>query len=85
MKPLEWNFNMDEAPRGEWKTKRVKLKSGKFKQVPVYVGKLIIVAGKTLGHVTTSRWLEEDQRWEMFTKNEQPLAWMSWPTHPEVA
>lgn len=41
----------------------------------------LIVAAKD-GTVTISQWLAKSSRWEMLAKDEQPIAWMPWPTHP---
>lgn len=43
----------------------------------------IILATKC-GKVTTSRWIEKEQRWSMLAAGEKPVAWMAWPTHPNI-
>jgi hypothetical protein len=80
---MSWNFNIDEAPRGEWRT--VKRVIGKNTvDVEYYDAPLIIAAGNG-GVVTTSRWLPKEGRWNMFTREVPPLAWQPWPSHPEAA
>lgn len=77
---MEWNFNMDEAPRGELKviTRRIGKNEVAFQQ---YVGEQIIAAGSE-GVVTLSRWLADEGRWNMFTKDVPPIAWQPRPAHP---
>jgi hypothetical protein len=80
--PTAWNFNMDQAPRGE--EREVSRTVGKHRIVSVkleHVPAPIIAAG-ACGVVTVSRWLPEEERWNMFTKASPPVAWMPWPTHP---
>lgn len=46
--------------------------------------KSVILAGKS-PHVTRSRWLEKEGRWEAFSlRDAPPVAWMLWPDHPEA-
>jgi hypothetical protein len=78
---MDWNFNMDEAPRG--RTVSVTRQIGKN----VVVGEefffdYIIAAGNDRV-VALSRWLPKEGRWSMFTKDTPPVAWMPWPQHPE--
>ena len=79
---MEWNFNMDEAPRGCFKD--VTRTVGKNEVTSsVHFPEPIIAAGNG-GIVTLSRWIEKEQRWNMFTKDAPPIAWMPWPKHPEA-
>ena len=80
---MTWNFNMDEAPRGSYRDV-VKTVGKNTKMTVVHVPDLIIAAGNG-GVVTLSRWLPDQSRWNMFTKDAPPFAWMPWPTHPEAA
>lgn len=75
-----WNFNMDEAPKGEYETVTRELK-GKDVSYKRYVPVYIFAAGNNLV-VTPSRWLPEEGRWSMFTKGVPPIAWHPWPEHP---
>ena len=80
---MQWNFNIDEAPRGEFR--EVTRNIGKNEvTMEEHIPVLIIAAGND-GVVTPSKWIEKDQRWNMFTKDVPPLAWMPWPTHPEAS
>lgn len=77
---MSWNFDMDSAPRGEVYTRVVSTKKG-HKELPGFRYEKVILAG-ACGTVTVSRWLPEEERWEMFSKKENPIAWMAWPTSP---
>lgn len=76
----EWNFDMEQAPRGHFQdvTRNIK---GKAITSVVHVPEVIIAAGND-GVVTLSKWIEKDQRWNMFTADVPPLAWKPWPAHP---
>lgn len=78
-----WNFNISEAPKGrtDWITTGKTNKDGSPVLKRVHVAPRIIAAGDG-GVVTLSRWLPVEERWEMFTKDCPPLAWMPWPEHP---
>ena len=79
---MSWNFDMDEAPRGE--TRIVKRVIGKNEvEVAEHVPALIIAAGNDLV-VTVSKWLPDQGRWNMFSKNTPPRAWQPWPKHFEA-
>jgi hypothetical protein len=77
---MHWNFNMDEAPKGEMKL----VKFGKNER-EIHVPKKIIA---TDGHiVTVSNWLPPQDyrpvgRWNMFNADSPPIAWMPWPEAP---
>lgn len=80
--PTAWNFNMDQAPRGE--VREVTRVVGKHKTISVtleHIPVQIIAAG-SCGVVTLSRWLPVEERWNMFTKASPPVAWQPWPKHP---
>lgn len=78
----EWNFDMAVAPRGEAQTRTIHTAKGD-RQITEHAHVRLIVAGSK-GTVTLSRWLHEEGRWEMFTKDVPPIAWMPWPEAPEV-
>lgn len=67
----QWNTEMATAPTGSYRT----VASGKDGTRQVHDGVEIIVAGRC-GTVTVSRWLPEDGRWNMFTAEVPPIAWM---------
>lgn len=79
---MHWNFDISQAPKGGM-SKRTVVRDGKSVVVKEYHGPILIAASKC-GKVTVSRWLHEAERWEMFEKGEQPIAWMPWPTHPSA-
>lgn len=70
--PTPWNFNMDEAPKGKWHD--VEDNKGKTKRVFIAV-KLFAARG---GCLTYTRWIPDEERWEFFTKDHPPEAWMPW-------
>lgn len=79
-----WNYNMDEAPRGHTEKRERKNNKGEDVIVDVFVPDLIIACSKDGETVTISRWLPEEKRWNMFATNEDPLAWQPWPDHPNA-
>jgi len=77
-----WNFDMDAAPRGT--TRMVTRIIGKTEvERQDHVSALIIAAGNDQV-VTVSKWLPEQGRWNMFSKDTPPLAWQPWPAHFDV-
>lgn len=42
-----------------------------------------IIAASECGIVTKSYWIEKEQRWNMFTRANRPVAWQIWPDHPK--
>ena len=70
---------MDAAPRGT--TRMVTRIIGKTEvERQEHVPALIIAAGNDQV-VTVSKWLPEQGRWNMFSKDTPPLAWQPWPAH----
>ena len=76
-----WNFDISQAPKGTFMDVSRTVGKNVVMSV-VHVPEIIIAAGNG-GVVTISRWIDKDQRWNMFTKDVPPLAWMPWPIHPE--
>ncbi|KFB10364.1 hypothetical protein [Nitratireductor basaltis] len=79
---MSWNFDLSAAPKGKPIQREVKRK-GEVVLVDDFQHQKIIAAGRC-GVVTVSRWLPEEGRWEMFTKEHPPIAWQPWPEHPEA-
>lgn len=77
---MEWNFDISAAPKGHFEVVVKQVGKNTVMSV-VHVPALIIAAGNG-GVVTTSKWLDKEQRWNMFTKDVPPMAWMPWPSHP---
>ena len=71
-----WNFDMSEAPRGHHEDRAVAKGTRK-----VFIPARIIAAASD-GTVTLSNWIPDQQRWNMFTEDAPPIAWMPWPEHP---
>lgn len=81
---MAWNFDISEAPKGEWVDSHKTVGKTVVMQC-THVPEYIIAAGNS-GVVTLSKWLPNEDRWNMFSKNTPPIAWMPWPKHPnEVA
>lgn len=77
---MTWRTDLDAAPRGEYVTTTQKAKDG-TREVKHFEPDPVILASKC-GKVIKSRWMPEPGRWEFFNKDEQPVAWQPWPTHP---
>ena len=68
----DWNFDMSKAPRGKYDI--VALSNGKGTR-KVFRPVEIIVAG-ACGTVTVARWVDDERRFDMFTAEVPPIAWM---------
>lgn len=79
----DWNFNMDDAPRGRTETRTRKGKDGSQTEYEHFVPVKILAAGSG-DVVTISRWLPDEQRWNMFSKDVPPIAWQPFPDHPHA-
>ena len=80
---MQWNFNMDEAPRGHFRTVKRTI-DGIERNWEEHVPEKIIAAIGDGQSVTTSYWIPKEERWCMFSKKVGPIAWMPWPKHPEA-
>jgi hypothetical protein len=80
---MTWNFNISEAPRGRSVTQLRTIK-GKEVSVAVFERDPVFLATKC-GKVTTSYFIPKENRWCMLAAGEEPVAWMAWPTYPQVA
>lgn len=76
----EWNFNIDEAPKGSYEEYTVKTKTGEMR-LQRYLAPRIIAAGSG-DTVTVSTWIPGSGRWDFFSKDCPPVAWMPFPEHP---
>lgn len=74
----EWRFDIENAPRG-CMVDRLGPKGSTRK---VHVPDLVIIAAPDGETVTVSRWIPDEKRWNMIGKNETPVAWMAFPSHP---
>jgi len=44
-----------------------------------------IITASKCGKVIVSKWLEKEQRWNMYTKDSPPIAWWGiYPSHPTM-
>ena len=73
-----WSFDIENAPKG----RMVEVSGAKGSVRRVHKPDLLIVAAPDGVTVTVSRWIPDESRWNMLGKNETPIAWMEWPTHP---
>lgn len=69
---MSWSFDVTKAPRGRFRV--VPLGTGKGTR-RVFEPADIIVAG-ACGTVTVAHWLDDEKRWNMFTAERPPIAWM---------
>jgi hypothetical protein len=79
---MGWNFDIASAPRGKTVSKTVNTNDG-VKTFEVFERQEVILASKC-GKVTLSYWIPDQERWCMFKKGEEPIAWTPWPAHPGV-
>lgn len=68
----DWNFDMSKAPRGKYRVVALANDKGTRK---VWESAEIIVAG-ACGTVTVAHWLDDLKRFNMFTAEVPPIAWM---------
>lgn len=80
---MAWNYDMSEAPKGQWVGTERKGKGGKVSNIDVYQH-VTIWACSGSEHVTTTRWLPKEERWEFFAVGQTPTAWQPYykPKHP---
>lgn len=78
-----WNFDISAAPKGTYRTITRTIRNKEVTSEE-HVPEPIIAAGND-GCVTVSRWLPKEGRWNMFTADVPPIAWMPWPKHPGSA
>lgn len=81
---MNWNFNINEAPKGWEEVKTIKRKD---KDIDVSVhNPEYIWAASSCGVVTKSYWIESEGRWCCFKKGENPIAWQIFevPFHPNL-
>lgn len=79
---MTWNFNMDEAPKGQFVDRTRTLKTGEVVQYQTFELTKILAAYAKSDLVTMSNWIPSAKRWNMFTEQNPPVAWMPWPAHP---
>lgn len=79
----DWNYDINQAPRGRIVDQTVTDKHGKTKTVGRFERDVIIAASKC-GKVTSSYFIPEQNRWCMFAEGELPIAWQPWPEHPHA-
>ena len=66
-----WNHDISKAPRGHYDV----VPSGGTSTRKVFRPERIITAGAD-GQVAVAYWMPDQQRWNMFARGEQPIAWM---------
>ena len=75
-----WDLDISKAPLGRTERVMKMLPKKQFIEVDMHIPEYILAAS-ACGVVTRSRWLPESGRWEMFTKEVPPVAWMMWPKY----
>ncbi len=87
---MQWNYNIAEAKKPIITTTLVKTKKGKVEKEirhPFYVMvKFVRKTGEV--EITKSHWMEDQDRWERFKKDDStpPLAFIPWEqltVHPD--
>ena len=69
---MTWNTNMAAAPRGKVRL----VATGKGKSTRKVPEPVTIIAASACGVVCLTRWLDDEKRWNMFTVEVPPIAWM---------
>jgi hypothetical protein len=77
-----WNFDVSQAPHGHTVDDFVQTAKG-VRKTTRFMPVKVILATKC-GKVTVSKYLPDEDRWEMLQKGEQPIAWQLWPLHPDL-
>ena len=80
---MEWNYNMKECPKSYFVEEEIINRLGVETKIKKVVEVPVILASADCLTVTTSRWLPKENRWNMFSKKQTPLAWMPFPSHPK--
>lgn len=75
---MEWNFNINEAPKGEIKNidRNIEDKNGDPTYKDVFFPEYIWAATKC-GQVTKTNWLPKEGRWNCLSRGEYPIAWQA--------
>lgn len=83
-----WNYNIDEAPKGEYVERVTTTKDGKQKTHREYESPFIWTASNC-GKVIKSRWFPPNRytktgRWDGYSEGKPPIAWMEYfiPDYP---
>lgn len=77
----KWNYNLEEAPKGKYEEVVSTRVDGKDHYKDVFVGEVVLTASKC-GKVIPTHYIAPEQRWNMYAKGEEPLAWQPMPEHP---
>ena len=80
----KWNYNLDEAPRGENVMRKQPGPKGQEVEREVFIPAKIIACAGDGKTVTVTNWLPKQERWNFFASGEAPLCWQPWPDHPEA-
>jgi hypothetical protein len=73
---LEWSYDMETAPKSKVRSKK------RGKQEYPEVDYIHILTASMCGRVLLSTWLPHEGRWERYTKDSPPVAWIDKPEHP---
>lgn len=77
----EWNFNMSTAPRGTPIQRIIQRPEGE-PAVVTTIKKEIIHAASSCGKVISTYYIDKEDRWCMFSKDDPPIAWCKYPDYP---
>ena len=78
---MDWNSNMDEAPRNGTKIIHI----GKQQTPHVIYTKNPLFGLSSIGEVVLTYWIPQQRRWSGFTEENPPVAWCAVPEHPLIA
>ena len=88
---MEWNFNIDEAPKGRTITEKEISNKGKvFERERFIPDRILICVDDGQEWVGYSHWIplhangKDGNRWEFIASDQKPLAWMYPPKHPKA-
>jgi len=81
---MEWNFNIDEAPKSYYKDEEVKIKDKIVKRKQLVTVKVIIAYKGINGNTTAvSNWQPKQEKWNLLSRGAIPDAWIEFPKHPK--
>jgi hypothetical protein len=88
-KMTDWNYNIDEAPRGKTVVKFAKTKNGTASYEAFEKEKIIGCIDNPEKWVAVTYWTPPTKhtpkgRWSGATQDQELLAWMPMPKHPKA-
>lgn len=78
---MEWNYNIDEAPKGEI-IKEIVADPRGYKYERESFTPVRVQTATKCGKVIVTHYLPKEQRWNCYGQNEAPIAWAPLLKHP---